>query len=195
MQMRKGKFTRKTSETDIAVMVNLDGSGTVSSDTSVAFLDHMLAAFGKHGRFDLTVKARGDITVDPHHIVEDIGIVLGKAIKEAIGDGKGISRFAHTGVPMDEALAIVTIDCGGRGYLVFNGTFSEMPVGTIPGTLFEHFFYSLCTNAGITVHLTFSGQNDHHKCEALFKAFGRALSEATRIDPSRTGVPSTKGVL
>ncbi len=195
MQMRKGEISRETAETGITLSIDLDGTGTVQADTTVPFLDHMLNAFGKHGQFDLAVTARGDTGIDCHHLVEDIGIVLGTAIRDALGDKAGIYRFAHTGVPMDEALALATIDCSGRGYLVFRGEFSDVPLGGIPGDLFEHFFYSLCINAGITLHLSFEGQNDHHKCEALFKAFGVALSSAVKIDPRRTDVPSTKGTL
>jgi imidazoleglycerol-phosphate dehydratase len=193
--MRLGEITRETSETSIHVSVNLDGSGEVLVDTSIPFLDHMLNSFAKHGRFDLTVSARGDTDIDCHHLVEDIGIVLGMALKKATGEKKGITRFAHTGVPMDEALAIATIDCSGRGYFVFKGDFSGHPLGGIPGDLFEHFFYSLCINAGITAHLTFEGQNDHHKCEALFKALGIGLAQATAEDRTRTDIPSTKGML
>lgn len=190
--MRCSEKSRKTKETDIFVKMDLDGKGNVEADTGIPFLDHMLDAFGRHGMFDLVVKAEGDLEIDCHHTMEDIGIVLGQVIGEAIGDGRGLTRFSHTGVPMDESIAYVTLDCGGRGYLVMTGSFGEAPVSGIPGDLFEHFFYSLCSNAKITAHITFEGRNAHHKCEAVFKAFGVALRAATRIDPDK-GIPSTKG--
>jgi imidazoleglycerol-phosphate dehydratase len=194
--MRSATHVRKTKETEISVMVNLDGQGTVSADTGIGFFDHMLTACATHGRFDLAVGARGDAEVDCHHLVEDCGIVIGKALKEAMGEGRGMQRFAHCAVPMDEAIAWVTLDTGGRGYLVYTGSFAGMPLGgMIPGDLIAHFFYSLCINAGITAHITFEGRNDHHKCEAVFKAFGVALGQAVTLDPSRSGIPSTKGTL
>ncbi|RXE55995.1 imidazoleglycerol-phosphate dehydratase [Methanoculleus taiwanensis] len=193
--MRRSEIHRRTRETDIAVSIDLDGSGACTVDTGIAFLDHMLGALGKHGRLDLEIKAVGDLAVDAHHTMEDIGIVLGSALAEAVGDGRGITRFADAAVPMDEALARVAIDIGGRGYLVFTGTFSPAGPGNIPGDLVEHFFYSLCTNAGITAHVSFYGRNDHHMCEAVFKAFGRALRAAVAIDPASTEIPSTKGTL
>ena len=193
MMTRERTVTRQTAETDITIILDPDGMGRVEIATGIAFLDHMLSAFGKHGQMDLNIQARGDLEVDVHHTVEDIGIVLGQALKEAIGDGKQMVRFAHTAVPMDESLATVSLDCGGRGYLVWKGTFSEIPLGGIPGDLFEHFFHSLCMQAGITAHIFVEGRNDHHKCEAVFKAFGVALHQATSIDPKKTGVPSTKG--
>jgi len=191
--MREATIERSTKETSIRLTINLDG-GEVMVDTGIPFLDHMLNSSARHGGFGLSVKAEGDLEVDSHHTVEDVGIVLGSAIKEAVGDGRGITRFAHMAIPMDEAIAYATLDVGGRGYLVFRGEFSGVPLSGIPGDLFEHFFYSLCTNAGITAHLTFSGRNDHHMCEAVFKAFGVALGQAVRLD-GRSGVPSTKGVL
>jgi imidazoleglycerol phosphate dehydratase HisB len=194
--MRGSKLERTTNETRISVTVNLDRPGDVPVDTGIAFFDHMLSACAKHGRFDLGVVAEGDLEIDSHHLVEDCGIVIGKALKEAIGDGRGIRRFAHCAVPMDEAIAWVTLDPGGRGYLVYRGSFSEIPLGgKIPGDLIEHFFYSLCINAGITAHITFEGRNDHHKCEAVFKAFGIAFGQAAGIDAERTEIPSTKGTL
>ena len=136
--------------------------------------------------------AKGDLHVDCHHTIEDIGIVLGDAVKQVMGDGKGIRRFAHAVIPMDESIATVALDCGGRGYLVFTGTFGNKAVGTIPSDIFEHFFYSLCNRAGITAHIAFTGKNDHHQCEAVFKAFGIALGEALSLS-GKKGVPSTKG--
>ena len=192
--MRCSEKSRKTKETEISVNIDLDGKGEVKADTGIPFLDHMLDAFGRHGMFDLTVKAKGDLDVDCHHTIEDIGIVLGQAIAEAIGDGRGITRFSHMAVPMDESIACVTLDCGGRSYLVMKGEFGEAGLSGIPGDLFEHFFYSLCSNAKMTAHITFEGVNAHHKCEAVFKAFGVALRMATRIDPEK-GIPSTKGLI
>jgi len=192
--MRRFKKSRKTKETDINISIDLDGKGNVVAETGIPFLDHMLDAFGRHGMFDLTVKAKGDLEVDCHHTIEDIGIVLGQAIAGAVGNGKGIARFSHMAVPMDESIAYVTLDCGGRAYLVMDGTLGDYPVSGIPGDLLEHFFYSLCSNANITAHISFEGKNAHHKCEAVFKAFGIALRMATRVDPEK-GIPSTKGVI
>ena len=194
--MRKSEARRTTRETDIALSLDIDGAGVGAIDTGIPFFDHMLTSFARHGRLDLTVRATGDLAVDVHHTIEDIGIVLGTALAEAIGDGRGITRFADAAVPMDEALARVALDVGGRGYIVFEGSFSPAGPGGIPGDLIEHFFYSLCIKAGITAHITFSGRNDHHMCEAAFKAFARALRAAVAIDPAVAGdVPSTKGTL
>ena len=192
--MRKGKVERKTGETKITVSIGLEGKGKGTVETGIPFLDHMLGAFARHGRFDLECSASGDLDVDPHHLVEDTGIVLGMALRKAIGGGEGISRFGFASIPMDESLAQVSIDCGGRGYLVFTGSFGSPSLGTIPTDLFEHFFASLCTHGGITAHISFSGRSDHHRCEAVFKAFGRALGEAVAAAPGEGGVPSTKGV-
>ncbi len=193
--MRSADVHRTTGETDVRVSLNLDGTGACTVDTGIPFLDHMLTTFGRHGRMDLTVRAAGDLPVDCHHTVEDVGIVLGTALAEAIGDGRGIARFADVAVPMDESLARASIDVGGRGYLVFSGKFSPAGPGNIPGDLIEHFFYSICINARITAHITAYGRNDHHMCEAIFKAFGRALHAATAVDRTETGAPSTKGTL
>jgi imidazoleglycerol-phosphate dehydratase len=194
--MRRSEIRRTTKETDISLSLDLDGSGTGAIDTGIPFFDHMLTSFARHGRIDLTVRATGDLPVDAHHTIEDIGIVLGTALAEAVGDGRGITRFADAAVPMDEALARVALDVGGRGYLVFAAEFSPAGPGGIPGDLIEHFFYSLCTKAGITAHITATGRNDHHGCEAAFKAFARALRAAVAIDPAQEGdVPSTKGTL
>lgn len=191
--MRASELTRKTNETDIQVKISLDGSGKANIDTGIAFLDHMLNSFAKHGYFDLTVKASGDLDVDDHHTIEDVGITLGNTIKNALGDKKGIERFGESSVPMDEALARVSIDISGRSYLVFDGEFTNQKIGTFnPGNT-QHFFESLTGNAGINTHMSVSGENDHHKVEALFKAFGIALKRAVRI--TGTQVPSTKGVL
>ena len=192
--MRRAEVHRATRETDIRLSLGLDGTGTARIETGIPFFDHMLESFARHGRFDLGVKAEGDLAVDAHHTIEDTGIALGKALAAAVGEGKGITRFADAAVPMDEALARVALDLGGRGYLVFEGSFSPAGPGGIPGDLIEHFFYSLCTNAGLTAHISLTGRSDHHVCEAAFKAFGRALRAAVAIDPAMGGeVPSTKG--
>lgn len=193
--MRKSEVHRATKETDISLSLDLDGTGAGDIDTGIPFFDHMLTSFARHGRVDLTVRAIGDLDVDTHHTIEDIGIVLGAALAEAVGDGRGITRFADVAVPMDEALGRVALDVGGRGYLIFEGAFSPVGPGGIPGDLIEHFFFSLCMQAGITAHVTVTGRNDHHVCEAAFKAFARALRAAVAIDPSIDDVPSTKGVL
>lgn len=192
MPMRIVDVKRETNETKIVVRLNPDGAGKVRVESGIPFFDHMLTALAKHGGFDLTCIAKGDLHVDCHHTIEDIGIVLGDAVRQAMGEGKGIKRFAHAVIPMDESIATVALDCGGRGFLVFTGTFGNKAVGTIPADIFEHFFYSLCNRAGITAHVGFSGKNDHHECEALFKAFGIALGEALSIS-GKKGVPSTKG--
>ncbi len=191
--MRESKVSRKTNETNIELKLNLDGSGNTDIDTGIAFFDHMLNSFSKHGSFDLMIKARGDLTVDDHHTVEDVGITLGSAISKALGDKKGIERFADARVPMDEALAASAVDISGRSFLVFNGKFTDPKIGGLSSQNIRHFFESLTGNAGINVHLDVTGENDHHKAEALFKAFGIALKRAVKITGS--GVPSTKGVL
>jgi imidazoleglycerol-phosphate dehydratase len=190
--MRESKVTRKTNETEIGVKISLEGSGNTDINTGIAFFDHMLNSFAKHGSFDLTVKARGDLSVDDHHTIEDVGIALGSAIQKALGDKKGIERFGEARVPMDDALATVAIDISGRSFLAFNASFSGKIGGFNPQNT-RHFFESLTSNAGINAHLTVTGDNDHHKTEALFKAFVIALKIAGKI--SRSSVPSTKGVL
>ena len=191
--MREAKVSRKTNETEIEIKINLDGSGNTDINTGIAFFDHMLNSFSKHGSFDLTIKARGDITVDDHHTVEDVGITLGSAIKKALGEKLGIERFADARIPMDEALATAAIDISGRGFLVFNAAFTNPKIGGFNSQNTRHFFESLTNNAGINVHMDVIGENDHHKAEALFKAFGIALKRAVKI--TGTGVPSTKGML
>jgi imidazoleglycerol-phosphate dehydratase len=192
--MRRSEVSRETKETSIRVSMDLDGTGAATVSTGIAFFDHMLEAFARHGRVDLAVEATGDLEVDCHHLIEDTGIVMGKALKDAIGTGKGIYRFSDAAVPMDESIARVALDCGGRGYLVFNGAVSDYPVGGVPGDLFEHYFYSLCINAGITANISFEGRNDHHKIEAVFKAFGIALRNAVARETGSDDVPSTKGM-
>jgi len=189
----KVTLARETKETQIALTFNPDGAGKVAVETGIPFFDHMLTGMAKHGGFDLTCTVTGDLGVDSHHTIEDTGIVLGDAIKQAIGDGRGIRRFAHAIIPMDESLAQVALDCGGRGYLVYAGTFGSRTLGNIPPDLFEHFFYTVCIHAGITAHIRFSGRNDHHQCEAAFKAFGIALGEALSKSGKSKDIPSTKG--
>ena len=191
--MRRVQNQRKTRETSIDIVLDLDNPEGGEISTGIAFFDHMLTSMAKHGRIGLSLVAQGDLEIDAHHTIEDTGIVLGQAIQEAIGDGKGIARFAHAIVPMDESLATVALDLGGRGYLVFRGSFSHQRVGGIEREIFEHFFYSLCIRGGITAHLSMEGKNDHHMCEALFKAFGIALGSATRIGPDCDNIPSIKG--
>ncbi len=191
---RQASVTRKTGETDIVVELDLDGSGAAKTQTGVGFLDHMLTALAKHARFDLTVSAKGDLQVDEHHTVEDVAIVLGRAFGQALGDRAGITRMGHAVVPMDEALALVAVDIGGRGYCVFEGSFDGPRIGQMGTSLIAHFFESLAMEARMNVHARLlAGQDDHHRAEALFKALARALHQATRLDPSLGGaVPSTK---
>lgn len=186
--------TRKTKETDIAVEFNIDGSGKAEIGSGIGFFDHMLTAFAIHGGFDLKVTCKGDLNVDGHHTVEDIGIVLGCAASEALGDKKGIERFACAYVPMDDALARCVIDISGRPYLSFNAEGLSGRIGEYDASLTEEFFRAFCVNARINMHIdVIRGRNAHHICEALFKAFARAFSAAAKI--TGTGVPSTKGSL
>ncbi|KAF5063454.1 Imidazoleglycerol-phosphate dehydratase [anaerobic digester metagenome] len=193
--MRRVDEDRRTAETEIQIALDLDGTGRTSINSGVPFLDHMLNAFARHGHLDLKVEAKGDLDVDAHHTVEDIGIVLGTALGHAIGDGRGIRRFGHAAVPMDEALAEVALDCGGRAYLVFDAPFNGNTVGSIDVTLLPHFFESLCQHAGITLHVRAYGRNDHHRAEAIFKAVGVALRAAVSLDGGSIAIPSTKGIL
>jgi imidazoleglycerol-phosphate dehydratase len=194
--MRTAKVERKTRETDIKVSVNIDGDGTYAIDTSIPFLDHMLSLMSKHGLFDVKIKAKGDIAIDDHHTVEDIGIVLGKAVKQAIGTMKGISRYGQAAVPMDEALALVTVDVSGRPYLVYKAEFPKRSkVKNFDPDLIEDFLQAFVSNCAITLHIDAPyGRNTHHIIEAIFKALGRALRQAVTIDPRVRGVPSTKSV-
>lgn len=193
--MRQAEVIRKTKETEITITVDLDTEGTIEIDTGIPFFDHMLESCARHGRFSLQVKAAGDLEIDCHHTIEDTAIVLGEALAAALGEKRGIERFAHMAVPMDEAIAVVTLDIGGRGYLVYNAAFSSNGLGTIPADIFEHFFYTLCIRAGITAHMKATGRNDHHICEALFKTFGVAFRMASEVIPGRTDIPSTKGII
>jgi imidazoleglycerol-phosphate dehydratase len=193
---RTAKIERKTNETDICIELNLDGHGQHAISTGMGFLDHMLAHIAVHGLFDLTVKAQGDLNVDEHHTVEDVALVLGQAFAEVLGDKKGIIRTAHAYVPMDETLALVAVDLSGRPYCVFKADWGTPSVGGIATSLFEHFFESFAVTARCNLHAqVLYGRDDHHKAEALFKALARALDTATRIDPRRADIPSTKGRL
>jgi imidazoleglycerol-phosphate dehydratase len=193
---RSAQLSRKTAETDIFLKLDMDGTGNSSVDTGVGFLDHMLTLFAKHGLMDLEIKASGDLQVDAHHTVEDVGIVLGQAIKQALGDKKSIRRYGTAHVPMDEALAMVCVDIGGRPYLAFNARFAGERVGDMDTELFEEFFRAVSVNSGMNIHINVMyGSNSHHMAEAVFKAFGRALDEASGIDSRIEGVMSTKGTL
>lgn len=194
--MRKAKIERKTTETDIQLQLNLDGVGKSDIDTGVGFFDHMLRHVAVHGMFDLTVKAKGDLEIDAHHTVEDCALVLGQAFDQALGDREGIVRMGSAYVPMDESLARVVVDLSGRPYAVFQADWQGFSLGQMPVSMVRHCFVSMATTARANLHAAlFYSKDDHHGAEALFKALGRALGEATRLDPRRTGVPSTKGVL
>ncbi len=193
---RSGNMERKTNETEIRLTIDLDGSGRAAVDTGIGFFDHMLVLFTKHGLFDLTVKAAGDLEVDAHHTVEDIGIVLGKALAQALGDKGGIRRYGTAIVPMDEALAMVVVDVSGRPFLHYEVAMPATMIGGYAAELTEEFLRALAVNAGLTIHVRLlSGKNSHHITEAIFKALGRALAEATRTDDRIVGVMSSKGVL
>jgi imidazoleglycerol-phosphate dehydratase len=193
---RRAGVTRKTRETDIVVALDLDGEGRSRIATGVGFLDHMLTAFATHGRFDLDVKCKGDLHVDDHHTVEDVGIAIGQALKEALGDKKGIVRFGHAFCPLDEALTRAVVDLSGRPWLHFGVVFKAQRVGTMPTELFEDFFWALVDHGRFNLHLdTLRGRNAHHVAETLFKSASRALSMAVALDPRTKGVPSTKGKL
>jgi imidazoleglycerol-phosphate dehydratase len=195
--MRNATVKRKTKETDIAVAVNLDGTGKADIATGIGFLDHMLEQVARHGLFDLSIKAKGDLHIDQHHTTEDVGIVLGQAIREALGDRAGIARYADVQLPMDEALTRCAIDVSGRPYLVWKVAFTRSRIGDFDTELFREFFLALAQNSGITLHIeTLYGRNNHHIAETCFKAAARALRAAVAIDPRQGGrVPSTKGSL
>jgi imidazoleglycerol-phosphate dehydratase len=193
---REAKIFRESKETKIDISINLDGTGNYEGDTGIGFFDHMLCLFAKHGLLDLYVKVEGDLNVDSHHTIEDVGIVLGNAIKEALKGKEGIKRYGTSFVPMDETLATVTLDMSGRPYLVFEGDFTVDRLGSFDTEMVEEFFRAVATNAGITLHArVLYGKNNHHMAEALFKAFGKALSEAITYDERIKGVLSTKGCL
>jgi len=193
---RSAEIARATGETDIAVSLDLDGSGTTDIATGVPFFDHMLDAFGRHATFDLTVRATGDTLVDAHHTVEDVGIVVGQAVAEALGDKQSITRFGSSVIPMDEALVMSAVDVSGRGQLHYAVDLPIEIIGTFDTTLAKEFFIAFAANAGITLHIrSFTGENSHHIIEAAFKAAARALRQAVAIDERVSGVPSTKGTL
>ncbi|MBQ3266443.1 MAG: imidazoleglycerol-phosphate dehydratase HisB [Atopobiaceae bacterium] len=193
---RTATISRTTSETDVLVTIDLDGTEKVDVSTGVGFFDHMLSAFGRHGLFDLTVHAKGDTWVDDHHTVEDVGIVLGQAIREALGDKSGIRRFADVSIPMDESLVMAAVDISGRGELFWDVPIGPEKVGTFDCELGHEFFAGLARDAGVTLHVReICGHNAHHLLEASFKAAGRALRLACEADPRVVGVPSTKGSL
>ena len=193
---RTATVTRTTRETDITVTVALDGTGKTDLHTGVGFFDHMLDGMARHGLFDLSVTCKGDLEVDCHHTIEDIGIALGTAIRQALGDKAGITRFGSCLLPMDETLALCAVDLGGRPYFVYDVAFTADRCGEMDTQMAREFFYAVSYAAMMNLHLkVLYGENDHHKLEALFKAFGRALDAATRIDSRIEGVLSTKGSL
>ncbi len=193
---REAQIDRTTKETQISARINLDGQGRADVDTGIGFLDHMLVLLAGHGLFDITVKCTGDLHIDDHHTAEDTFICLGRAVDQALGDRRGIVRTAHSYVPMDEALARVVIDLGGRPYCVFEADFVTPRVGGLTTDLIFHLFETFAIHARMNLHAhVLYGRNDHHKAEALFKALARALDAATRLDPRRVDVPSTKGTM
>ncbi len=195
--MRQASITRTTKETDIAVSIAIDGAGKAGIETGIGFLDHMLEQIAKHGLMDLSIRAKGDLHIDAHHTTEDIGIALGQAFKQALGEKKGITRYAHAYVPLDEALTRVVVDISGRPWLVWRVDFPTEKIGTFDTELVHEFFYAFAINAGLTLHVeTLYGRNAHHIAETCFKALARALRAAAAID-ARLGdaIPSTKGAL
>ena len=193
---RTAQIRRTTRETDIKCTLSIDGSGSGERDTGIGFFDHMLDGFARHGLFDLDLECQGDTYVDGHHTVEDCGIVLGEAVKEALGDKAGIRRFGHSFVPMDDALVLCAVDLSGRPYLSWDASFTADAIGSMDTQLAKEFFYAVSYSAGMNIHIkVISGENDHHIMEAMFKAFARALDMATVKDPRIEGVLSTKGSL
>ena len=193
---RSAAVSRETAETTIDLTLALDGDGDSEVDTGIGFFDHMLASFAKHGLFDLTVRCDGDTHIDDHHTVEDVAICLGEAFAEALGEKRGIRRYADRRVPLDEAVASVVVDVAGRPHYEFAGEFSQERIGEFTSVMADHFAMSLAHNAGLTLHVEVeTGENAHHEVEALFKALARALDDATRIDDRRSDTPSTKGTL
>jgi imidazoleglycerol-phosphate dehydratase len=193
---RRAVLRRKTRETDIQLFLDLDGQGVAEVSTGVGFLDHMLTALATHARFDLKITCKGDLHVDPHHSVEDVAIVLGDALNQALADKRGIARFGHAYVPLDEALARCVVDLSGRPYLSYEVALPVAEVGTLPTELIEDFFRAFADHGRLNLHADLvRGRNGHHIAEALFKALARALGAAVALDPRATGVPSTKGVL
>ena len=193
---RRADFVRKTKETDIALSFSIEGTGETSLNTGIGFFDHMLDGFARHGLFDLKVNVVGDLAVDCHHTIEDTGIVLGNAIKKAVGDKKGIKRYGSCMLPMDETLVLCAVDLSGRPYLAFDAEFTTDRVGYFDTEMVREFFYAISYTAGMNLHIkVLSGTNNHHMIEAMFKAFAKALDEATTIDPRITDILSTKGSL
>lgn len=196
MSERIANIQRKTKETDINARLNIDGTGSSTINTGIGFFNHMLEGFAKHGFFDLNLNCEGDLAVDCHHTIEDCGIVLGNAVKEAIGDKKGIKRFGSCILPMDETLVLCAIDLSGRPYLVFDGEFTTDRVGYMDTEMVKEFFYAISYSAEMNLHIkVLNSGNNHHMIEAMFKSFARALDEATTLDPRITDVMSTKGSL
>jgi imidazoleglycerol-phosphate dehydratase len=192
---RRVTVARSTRETSVTITLGLDGTGTTSVDTGIGFYDHLLGSMAHHGLFDLAINADGDLQVDEHHTVEDVALVLGAALAEALGDRTGIARFGHSSVPMDESLATSVVDLGGRPYAVIGLPFHGERVGSLPLQLVEHGLEAFARTAGATLHVSGSGRNDHHLAEAAFKSLGRALRVACELDLRRSGVASTKGTL
>ena len=193
---RKAQVERKTRETDIRLSLDVDGSGKSRIKTGIGFFDHMLTALATHARFDLDVRCKGDLHVDAHHSIEDVGIALGQALRTALGDKKGVVRFGHAYVPLDEALSRCVVDLSGRGWLHYDVTFRAKQVGTMPTELFEDFFWALADHGRLNIHLDLiHGRNTHHIAETLFKATARALGMAVALDPRVKDIPSTKGSL
>jgi len=196
MAMRQAEISRNTLETQIIVRLDLDGSGKSKLDTGIGFFDHMLDQIARHGMIDLEVKAKGDLHIDGHHTVEDIGITIGQALAQAIGDKKGLRRYGHAYVPLDEALSRVVVDLSGRPGLTYNMKFTRSMIGEFDVDLMREFFQGMVNHAAITLHIdNLRGDNAHHQCETMFKAFGRALRMAAESDPRGSGIPSTKGSL
>lgn len=195
--MRSASVSRRTAETDVSLSIALDGAGKAEISTGVGFLDHMLELFARHGLFDLTVKVTGDLHVDQHHTTEDTGIALGQALLQALGDKKGITRYADIHLPMDETLTRLAVDISGRPFLVFRTTFPTEKIGAFDTELVREFFQAFATHAGLTLHVeTLYGANSHHIAESCFKGLARALRQAVAVDPREEGrVPSTKGTL
>lgn len=196
MDKRSATLKRTTKETDIEISFDIDGAGEANVGSGIGFFDHMLILFAKHGLFSLTVKAQGDLVIDGHHTVEDIGIVLGQALAKAAGDKAGIRRYGHVYVPMDEALVLVVVDFSGRPFLAFDAELGQGRIGEFDVELTEEFLRAVAVNAGLTLHVkVLAGKNRHHIVEAIFKALGRALSQSLERDPRVQGVPSSKGML
>ena len=193
---RKSKISRRTRETDIEAVLNVDGAGTGRISTGIGFMDHMLELFARHGKFDLSVTAKGDLSVDAHHTMEDLGLVLGEAFSRALGDKIGIRRYGNFMLPMDETLVLIALDLSGRPLLVYDLTPPTEKVGTLDTALFHEFLQAFCVKAGLNLHIRLlAGGEVHHIFEAVFKGLARALEQAVSIDPRENGIPSTKGIL